>query len=343
MDLALIYGEIEKRLVKVNFSALWTGFSPLKYAVYTDEACYFDGHYIEKTDIFCANTSIQFNGEYIAIWHITEEPKDMDTLSASIIHEMFHGFQEKSGECRFPNEREAPFKYRYSVKNLSAKYKEASYLKAILEKDDRSAYPKLCSLRKMRADSYPYEYDYEARVEQIEGTANFVEVNALTQINHERGEMAWQNMLDRICRPDNYFPIRPVSYEIGAAVIACIKKCSDIDCEVFTDQPFSHQMISDAAGDDAQMPNNIEMEKCLKLYLAETHRIIERAIQKNDCILKGRYPLISVNIWDARSEGNYITSNYFMSYKDDEECKTIYGNFVIEVDADYNVLTVLAQ
>jgi len=52
MDLALIYRKIEKRLAKVNFSALWTGFSSLKFAVYTDEACYFDGHYIEKTDFF---------------------------------------------------------------------------------------------------------------------------------------------------------------------------------------------------------------------------------------------------------------------------------------------------
>lgn len=270
MNLALIYEEIEKRVSKVDFTALWKGFYPLKFALYTDKECFFDGRYIEKTDIFCANTSIKFNGEEIAIWNINEEPWDMDILSASIIHEMFHAFQEISGECRYADEKEAPFKYCYSIGNLSAKHKEASYIRDILERNDHSAYSKLLALRKMRSDRYPYEYEYEARIEQIEGTAKFVEVNAR------------------------------------------IKKCSD-------------------------------MEESLNRYWAETHRIIDTAVRKNKCVLKGKYPLISVNIWDARCEGNYVTSNHFLMYDDGEKCKTIYGNFVIEVDADYNVLTVLTQ
>ena len=50
--------------------------------------------------------------------------------------------------------------------------------------------------------------------------------------------------------------------------------------------------------------------------------------------------LVSVNIWDARSEGNYVTSNIFLMYRDKGENKTIYGDFVIETDRDYNILTV---
>lgn len=343
MNLALTYKEIEKRVAKVDFSALWEGFSPLRFAVYTNQECYFDGHYIEKTDAFCANTSINFNGEAIAIWNISEEPKDMDILSASMIHEMFHAFQLNRGECRFADEREALFQYRYSVGNLSAKYEEAVFMKAVLEGSDPSAYSRLLSLRKMRADRYPYEYGYEARLEQIEGTANFVEANALAQLNPKKGQLAWQSILDRICRPESYFPIRRISYGTGAAAIACLQKCSDINYELFTRQPFAFEMISAANADDIRVPDNIEMEKCLHRYFAETHRIIEAAVRKNDRVLNGKYPLISVNIWDARREGNHITSNHFLMYKDGEEQKTIYGNFVIEVDADYNVLTVLAQ
>ena len=310
MNLALIYKEIENRVSKVDSSALWKGFSPLKFAVYTDDECYFNGNYIEKTDAFCANTAINFNGENIAIWNILEEPKDMDILSASIIHEMFHAFQQKSGECRFADETEALFKYRYCTENLSAKLKEASCIRSVLKEDDPDAYAELLSLRKMRADSYPYEYDYEARIEQIEGTAKYVELNALTQLDHKKGERKWQSLLDRICSPENYFPIRLISYEIGAALIACMKKCSDIDHEVFNEQPFSCQMISDVNGNDVRVPNNAEIEECLNRYLAETHKIIETAVRKNDCVLKGKYPLVSVNIWDARREDKYITSNY---------------------------------
>ncbi|HIT07654.1 MAG TPA: hypothetical protein IAB55_01030 [Candidatus Merdivicinus faecavium] len=54
MDLASIYREIAKRVEKADFSALWKGFSPLKFAVYTDADCFFDGGYIPKTDAFCA-------------------------------------------------------------------------------------------------------------------------------------------------------------------------------------------------------------------------------------------------------------------------------------------------
>lgn len=343
MNLAFIYQEIEKRVLKVNFPAIWKGFSPLKFAIYTDKECYFNGGYIEKTDIFCANTSIKFNDEYIAIWNINEEPQDIDILSASIIHEMFHAFQDISGECRYADEKEAPLKYHYSIGNLSAKHKEASYIRAILEDNDYSAYSKFLSLRKMRAENYSYEYDYEARIEQIEGTAKFVEVSALTQLDHEKGKLAWQSILDRICNPENYFPTRIISYEIGAAVIACIKKCSDIDYEAFNEQPFSCEMIVDVNGDYVNIPDNIEMDECLNRYMAETHRIIETAVIKNEYVLKGKYPLISINIWDARCEENYITSNHFLMYQDGEECKTIYGDFVVEVDVDYNVLTVLKQ
>ena len=101
MDLALLYREIELRIRKVDFSAVWKGFYPLRFAVYTDEQCYFDGNYIEKTDAFCANTAIQWGDEYIAIWNITENPEDMDALAASIIHEMFHAFQRTSGSGGF--------------------------------------------------------------------------------------------------------------------------------------------------------------------------------------------------------------------------------------------------
>lgn len=343
MDLALVYSEIQKRVLKVDFSALWRGFSPLKFAVYTEKECYFNGRYIDKTDAFCANTAIAFNGESIAIWNIVEEPKDLDVLASLIIHEMFHAFQQSSGERRFANETEALFQYRYSAENLSAKLAEANCIRSALKEDRPSAYARLLSLRKMRASRYPYEYDYEARIEQIEGTANFVEVNALTQLHHEKGTMAWQRMIDRICRPECYFPIRRISYETGATLIACIRKYADMDYEIFNEQPFSCQIISDINGKDAMAPNNIEIEKCLNRYFAETHRIIETAIQKNDCVLKGKYPLVSVNVWDARREENFITSNCFLMVQDGENQRILDGNFVIEVDTDYNVLTVLTQ
>ena len=74
-----IYAEINDKLKKLDFQKLWPGFSPLKYALYNDSECYFNGEYIPKTDDFCANTAIHFNGEVIAIWQLKEET-DIDIL-----------------------------------------------------------------------------------------------------------------------------------------------------------------------------------------------------------------------------------------------------------------------
>ncbi len=161
MDINLkeIYDQVKERIGRVVFFRLWKGFHPFRFALYTDSQCYFDGSYIERTDDFCANTSILFQGEYIAIWKLSETPKDIDRLAASLIHEMFHAFQSASGESRFPDEREAVFRYGYSAENLSAKLREAELIRQILEGEGNAGetYRQLLSLRRSRAERYPYE------------------------------------------------------------------------------------------------------------------------------------------------------------------------------------------
>ena len=93
MDLEKLYYEIKRYIEIVDFSKLWRGFEPLKFALYSEKECFFDGAYIEKTDAFLANTSILYNGEWIAIWNVQEEMNPI-VLTSKMIHEMFHGFQK---------------------------------------------------------------------------------------------------------------------------------------------------------------------------------------------------------------------------------------------------------
>lgn len=74
------YNRIKERIDAIDFSALWEGFHTYRFALYNETECFFDGRYIEKTDAFCVNTSIVYNGENIAIWMLTEEPTDIDSL-----------------------------------------------------------------------------------------------------------------------------------------------------------------------------------------------------------------------------------------------------------------------
>lgn len=131
MDIEKIYNQVQEYLNKINFEALWLNFRPLKFALYNQNECFFNGRYIDKTDQFIANTSILFQDEYIAIWNLQEDIP-IEILVSKIVHEMFHGFQMKNNEMRWANELEALVKYKYSDENLSIKLKENRLLNELL-------------------------------------------------------------------------------------------------------------------------------------------------------------------------------------------------------------------
>lgn len=137
---------------------------------------------------------------------------------------MFHAFQNASGESRWPDEKEALLHYQYSSDNLSAKLQEAKLISALLNGDSSADFKTLLHIRKQRAQKHPYEYDYEARIEQIEGSANYVEMRALEQLDPAKAQAKWNGALIAVLDPASYLPIRIVSYTIGALFLACIKK-----------------------------------------------------------------------------------------------------------------------
>lgn len=288
------------------------------------------------------HSSIFYNGEYIAIWNLTEEPTDIDALAASLVHEMFNAYQNECGEKRYPDERRALREYHYSAENLSAKLQEAELMRAILEGNEKK-FSELLSLRKLRKKLFPGQYDYEAKAEQIEGTANYVELLALMQIAPEKGKSRLLKMLDNITNAGNYFPVRIISYSIGAVFLCCIKKCSSFVFSRFSERPFSDEILDDVAVSSSEIKINPEIEMYLAAYKEETERIINTALNKGEICLKGKYPQVSLNIWDARWNGKHAVSNYFVAYKDEDQTKILNGNFVVEIDSNLNILTVYKQ
>ena len=339
MNLHNVYSRIKERIDAIDFSALWEGFHPFRFALYNDTECFFDGKYIEKTEEFHANTSIFYNGENIAIWKLTGEPTDIDSLAASIVHEMFHAFQNDCGEKRYPDERRALLEYHYSTENLSAKLHEAELMRTIIEGRENK-FSELLSIRKLRKKLFPRLYDYEARVEQIEGTANYVELLALMQIDPEKGKLRLLKMLDDITNASKYFPIRIISYTIGAVFLCCIKKCSSFVFSCSGERPFSDEILDDVLITSSEIIINPEIDMHLTAYNEETERLINTALNKGEICLKGNYPLVSLNIWDARWNGKYAISNHFVAYLDEEQPKILNCDFVVEIDNKLNIQTV---
>lgn len=343
MKLDTAYAAVRARLDALDFSTLWRGFRPMRFALYNGEACYFDGAFVKKTDEFAANTAIMYHGEHIAIWNLTEEPEDLDVLASCLAHEMFHAFQELSGESRWADEMDALTRYRYDADNISARLAEAEHMRAILSGGGGTHFEKLLALRKARSVRFPYEYAYEARIEQIEGSANYVELRALSLLDAEKGKRGWERALAQIAEPERYAPARVVSYLTGAALLGCIRRCSGYDFEAFTDIPFAEGILAEAAGMALPVVRDMRAETVCKAYEAETQRIIDTALAKNQIVLRGCYPLDSLNIWDARRSGRYAVSNLFLAYRDGGRARNLEGNFVVELDGEGNVLTVYEQ
>lgn len=201
MDLAGAYQEIDKRLSRIDFPLLFRGFHRFPFALYDETRAYFDGEMTDKPAEFLGNTSVLFRGMHTAIWNLAELTMDFDTLTAKIVHEMLHAYQNSSGETRWADERAALVKYRYEAANVSARLGEADAMEKCLSEYAPETFTRLLALRRARADRFPYAYDYESRIEQIEGSAHFVELAALAQLDPEKAASCWERLFSELSDP----------------------------------------------------------------------------------------------------------------------------------------------
>ena len=333
MNLEQLYAQISEAVKRLDFDRIWKGFLPLKFALYNEKECYFDGKYIEKTADFCANTAIEYHGEYIAIWNV-EETLDIDVFASKMVHEMFHAFQEMQGWNCHAKEMEALYKYRYEVQNLCIKMHENELLLSLEDSFEISKYEELLTCRKYRSEKFPYEYQYEACVEEIEGTANYVEWMVLEQLNSEKSQALIGDMKNVMLQPEYFSPIRISSYYTGALMVSVALKANEYHMDT-TERPYGLTILKNHVIKeelfDAGKISYPKVTDAIRQFDEETIAIIASALERNDIVLTGPLQMKSVNIYDARCKDNYITSRFFLMYVENNQDKVIRGNFVIKM------------
>ena len=330
MDLKKLYYKAKSYIDIVDFSKLWRGFEPLKFALYTDNECFFDGAYIEKTDDFIGNTSILYNGEWIAIWLVQEEMNPI-VLTSKIIHEMFHGFQSMHNDSRFANELDALYNYKYEEDNLNLKLKENHLLYHLSTQFDKNMFREFLQIRKYRFDTFRYAYHYEASIEQIEGIANFVEIQCLKQLSIELFEKKLSAMRERIINPSNLLPIRVICYDIGALMLYVMTENNIAFEDGFSSVTFAEAILSDVEG--KKYVPEYSMKHLLDSYNANAKATICKAIEKNILVIDTPCNLLGVNVYNAVFYENYIISRYCVMFGSDNNQQIEYGDFVIETNA----------
>ncbi len=333
INLEKLYDQICETINTLDFDAIWEGFRPLKFGLYNDTECFFDGRYIEKTADFCANTSIEYKGEIIAIWNVEEE-MSIPKFTSCIVHEMFHAFQEKQGWDCWPKEMEALYKYKYSEENLSIKLHENKLLLGMLEGYDEAKYKELLSCRKYRSEKFPYEFSYECCGEEIEGSANYVEWQALRQLDENEAENLVADMRKTMLQPEYFFPIRISGYYTGALLINAMIQAGGYNYGA-ENRPVIKQILKSLSPISAVKAGTEEergtVSEALASFMAESKKIVESSVAANEVVLTGPVTMGSVNVYDARCYNGYLTSRFFLMYFENGEKKVIRDNYVIKM------------
>ena len=343
IDLQHIAEEVAHRLSALDFAQLWPGFHPYRFALYDEDTVFLNGAFFPRTADFVGNTAIVYKGEHIAIWNLTEEP-DVDVLSAKIVHEMFHAFQQECGEKRFANEFEAILKYQNSVELLALRCEENRILSSLCAAFEEVAFTRLLSLRKLRMQQYPYEYTYESCIEAIEGAAQFVELSALRALDAEKHAQALARLQARLASVDSLFPTRVACYDSGAAMLlACAAGGRTLPCSLGKETAVFYQALINSA----PLPGHaVLVSDAVAEYFEADQAALQarfaRAFQHPlsfpaDAVVK------CFNVYGPRKLGPHILSEYFLMIQAPDAAPTVLnGDFVFRMD-DLGRLTELYQ
>ncbi|MDO4317992.1 MAG: hypothetical protein Q4C48_07240 [Lachnospiraceae bacterium] len=225
MNLQEVAARVEEILSALDFNALFEGFHPYRFALYDSREICLDGRRMPYREEFRGNTSIEFEGEFIAIWDYGSDPlEDRELLAYLLVHEMFHCHQNAKHEARWPSDL-ALLKDPGDVENFTVKYNENLFLADCYERCDMEALKKFTALRDRRSAQYPAAAEQEQKAETIEGMAEYIGLKALRAIAPEKFASAVEQDL-KLLRGESalLFDARKLSYYTGALFFLCLEQ-----------------------------------------------------------------------------------------------------------------------
>ena len=225
MELCRLYESVAEILKGLDFGALFSGFRPYRFALYTDTAICLDGKLLPYDGRFLGNTALEYGDEYIAIWNIGVDPiEDPKLLAASLVHEMFHCHQYTLGETRFPSDLRL-LRYPEDSENYGRKYRENCFLADAYEHSDELALRRFAAIRNQRLAVYPDMVHEELKVETLEGMAEYMGLKALACIDPEKFNGKIREYLAALRAEDKLqLDIRRISYYTGAVLYLCLER-----------------------------------------------------------------------------------------------------------------------
>ncbi|MCR5008572.1 MAG: hypothetical protein K6A76_08355 [Oribacterium sp.] len=110
---------------------------------------------------------------------------------------------------------------------MSIKIKKEIYISVKVYDVNEEKETDIVSKQKIKhSEAFPYEFSYETKVEEIEGTATYVEWQVLKQLDEKKAYEFTEKMKKVMLKPEYFFPIRISSYNTGALMIHAMS-CAD--------------------------------------------------------------------------------------------------------------------
>ncbi len=208
-----LYAIISDRLNRVDFAALWPGFTRVPFALYDEKTVDLGDREIPRDDRFLGNTAILLDGKWTAIWNAAGN-EDPDELAAGMVHEMFHAFQYARGETRFPNDLEI---LRLGIDDGELGLRA---LECALLAEEHPSLARFADARARRRAANPPLTREAEWAETAEGMAEYMGVAALSMIAPEKGAIARAAHRERLLDRSILHDTRRIAYFSGALLLA---------------------------------------------------------------------------------------------------------------------------
>jgi len=306
---------IDKRLDLIDFESLSKGFKRYDYALYDDKHVYLKDRVIDKDQRFLGNTAINFEGEYIAIWHNPQG--DLDILTSNIIHEMFHCHQYDANIPILIDDLGA-LKYTLDRRYLELKQEEKVLLVNAIQNMDQDAYSQVLSIRQMRNNLNPI-YDYERSIEIFEGGAEACKLSALKHFCYATYEKVIKEGCAFIL--NEYFDTRRIAYYSGAYLTIL------------------ENLFPETQGiTNYELENKFNLQSAFNDYIASKKEQMKK--YSTDVNIKGH--ICGYDPMNMMGYDNKILHKHFVMIKKETEKLFLQGPLVTVYDEDpFEVVTVL--
>lgn len=335
-----LYEQLAERIQKVDFNQIFRGFHPYEFAIYNTKNIFLKDKIIDYDNRFIGNTSIEFEDKNLAIWNMQYKVKDLDVFASLLIHEMFHCHQRSLNECRFADEFQGMF-YQLDQENMQLKKNEMKSLLEAYEQRDIQKLLNFVVIRKKREMNYLKEVDFDNKTETIEGTAHYVELNALKQLNEKAFNSGVREVIDFISDEKNLFKFRHLSYMTGTLIWMI---CDTLEIDIKHDISNESSTIFDLLSRKLGYTKNIPIPKLISFNLDSVSIEVERRkkeISELNQMEGERYlsnKIIGYDPMNSYGFGDYLVFKNFLMFMENKEKHTIFGNGIACIKDKDNII-----